>query len=390
MDNITHSLIGLAIAETISNPKEKPKSKSALYLASAIANNIPDIDVFFTKFISPGKLGYLIHHRGHTHTLLATPLMGTLLLILFYFLWKKEILPWKKLIGVTYFGCIFHIVSDSWNIYGVHPFWPFNNQWFYGDMVFIVEPLIWILTIPYLFFSVTSTRVKTLLTIPLIGIFILAIFHQAVPKEIPLFMFIILGIIGVSYLAIKNTLIRKSTWVFSFSLLLFSFYFISQSVKAQFNHQVAATPLPANPFCWQVFQAQKDNDLYQIDVWQVSLLPKIIPVDRCGNLASSSTSAIPEVNLKPESESKLHFGRYTGSISEYKNILQTCQGKEFMKFARIPFWTFSGNTQTIGDIRFDRDSTVGFAEILIDDVHEPCPKISAPWQSISILNKEYE
>src|SRR5438067_5678669 len=33
---------------------------------------------------------------------------------------------------------------DSLNVYGVHPFWPFDANWYYGDLVFIVEPVFWI------------------------------------------------------------------------------------------------------------------------------------------------------------------------------------------------------------------------------------------------------
>jgi inner membrane protein len=33
---------------------------------------------------------------------------------------------------------------DSLNVYGVHPFWPLDPDWYYGDLVFIVEPVFWI------------------------------------------------------------------------------------------------------------------------------------------------------------------------------------------------------------------------------------------------------
>jgi inner membrane protein len=33
---------------------------------------------------------------------------------------------------------------DSLNVYGVHPLWPFDPNWYYGDLVFIVEPVFWI------------------------------------------------------------------------------------------------------------------------------------------------------------------------------------------------------------------------------------------------------
>ena len=38
-----------------------------------------------------------------------------------------------------------HIVADAWNSYGVHPFWPFDNHWYYGDAINIYEPWLWVI-----------------------------------------------------------------------------------------------------------------------------------------------------------------------------------------------------------------------------------------------------
>ena len=45
-------------------------------------------------------------------------------------------------------GTLLHLSMDALNSYGVHLFWPFENRWFYGDSVFIVEPLYWPLQRP--------------------------------------------------------------------------------------------------------------------------------------------------------------------------------------------------------------------------------------------------
>ena len=38
---------------------------------------------------------------------------------------------------------LLHIGMDFMNNYGVHPFWPVDSRWWYGDSVFIIEPLLW-------------------------------------------------------------------------------------------------------------------------------------------------------------------------------------------------------------------------------------------------------
>ncbi|MBF6907484.1 metal-dependent hydrolase, partial [Acinetobacter baumannii] len=41
-------------------------------------------------------------------------------------------------------GLGLHLGMDALNVYGVHPFAPFDPRWYYGDMVFIVEPVFWL------------------------------------------------------------------------------------------------------------------------------------------------------------------------------------------------------------------------------------------------------
>ena len=42
-------------------------------------------------------------------------------------------------------GGLGHTLMDFTNTYGVRPFLPFSRQWFYGDLVFIVDPWIWLI-----------------------------------------------------------------------------------------------------------------------------------------------------------------------------------------------------------------------------------------------------
>ncbi len=52
---------------------------------------------------------------------------------------------------MSIFGTFLHLGMDFLNSYGVHPFWPVENGWFYGDSMFIVEPLYWAAAAPLLF-----------------------------------------------------------------------------------------------------------------------------------------------------------------------------------------------------------------------------------------------
>ncbi|WP_370466973.1 metal-dependent hydrolase, partial [Salmonella enterica] len=60
--------------------------------------------------------------------------------------WERYTVSWADRMQLAAIACLatlLHIALDFTNSYGVHPFWPFDNRWYYGDAVFIVEPLFW-------------------------------------------------------------------------------------------------------------------------------------------------------------------------------------------------------------------------------------------------------
>ena len=164
MDNITHSLIGIAVGEAVFQYRAKKsagldaKLRPFYWLSSLIGNNIPDIDSLFAPILTGGKIGYLLHHRGYTHTLIFALPQAFFCLLALWLLTryqkstfsKKE---WGIITLLSAFGVFTHIFADSWNSYGVHPFWPWNSRWFYGDTLFILEPWIWMCLLPALYFA---------------------------------------------------------------------------------------------------------------------------------------------------------------------------------------------------------------------------------------------
>src|SRR5690606_35091158 len=82
---------------------------------------------------------------GHTHTVAFVPVTAVILMSATA-LWCRRRghaldtidRNWLWLLVVA--GPILHLLLDATNNYGVHPFWPFDARWFYGDGVFIIEP----------------------------------------------------------------------------------------------------------------------------------------------------------------------------------------------------------------------------------------------------------
>jgi inner membrane protein len=148
MDNLTHSLVGWALAET----GLKRRTRKGL-AACVLAANMPDIDVFFGW--SPW--GPLATHRGFTHgllggVLLMPPLLAGLLWLLDRWQARRGVqfasgLPMHGgwLVALSYFGAITHPLLDLQNVYAVQLLSLASTRWFHTDALFIVSP--WLLGI---------------------------------------------------------------------------------------------------------------------------------------------------------------------------------------------------------------------------------------------------
>jgi inner membrane protein len=146
VDNLTHTLFGLALADALAPPAATTGQRRLLAAAAVLAANAPDADLLYFGITAP-PLGYLLHHRGHTHTL-----PGLVPQALLFFAAgalppvRRRIAPIAgRFAAVVVLALLSHLVLDFGNSYGVHPFHPIDPRWFYGDAVFIIEPWLWAL-----------------------------------------------------------------------------------------------------------------------------------------------------------------------------------------------------------------------------------------------------
>lgn len=147
MEPITHFLTGACLGRAGFN------RKTALATATmTLAAEAPDLDVF-GNLKSP-VFGFA-HHRGFTHSFLGLLLTSAVVVAFMYLIWRLRGrktnggLPprWGLLFSFAYLAGLSHILLDFTNNYGVRPFWPFYEKWFSWDIVFIFEPVMWILLV---------------------------------------------------------------------------------------------------------------------------------------------------------------------------------------------------------------------------------------------------
>jgi inner membrane protein len=151
MDNVCHTLVGAALAETGLGRKTRYGT-----VALMVAANVPDVDVLVFATSVPA----VSFRRGWTHGILAQ-LALPLALASAFMAWdwwhakrggsrKPETgrpdapirLWWLALLG--YIGVYSHVFLDYLNNYGVRLLNPFDWRWLYGDAVFIVDPWLWL------------------------------------------------------------------------------------------------------------------------------------------------------------------------------------------------------------------------------------------------------
>lgn len=144
MDNLTHSLLGAALARTRLG-RLSPYAAPTLIVGA----NLPDLDVLVRLW--GGRAGYLEHHRGVTHGVAGVLVQGLLLGLGAAWLGRRrarlrgERAPGSVgplLLALVALGS--HPLLDLLNVYGLRPWLPFDGRWVYGDLVFILEPWQWL------------------------------------------------------------------------------------------------------------------------------------------------------------------------------------------------------------------------------------------------------
>src|SRR5262245_22028398 len=147
MENLAHTLLGLSIAKA-GLERATPLATTALVISS----NLPDVDVLMR--FGGGTAAYLEYHRGFTHGFVGLAVLAAALTLTLVFLdrrfrlrgdpFRRPLRPFRIFL-IAYLGGLGHAFMAFTYVYGVRPLIPFSRRWFYGDLVFVVDPWIWLI-----------------------------------------------------------------------------------------------------------------------------------------------------------------------------------------------------------------------------------------------------
>jgi inner membrane protein len=394
MDNITHSVVGLGIGALIdrSIPPETDtaaqRDRTRMLLAlGCLASNFPDLDLVLTRLLEK-PLGYLLHHRGHTHTLPGALGGMVLLLGLVWLLWPaaRTLMRTSRrarlaALGTACAGLLLHITMDGLNVYGVHPFWPFDPRWYYGDLVFIVEPVFWIaFGMPLA--AMVRSPVRRWLLLALMA---------AVPVGVTVAGFLqwgsLAGLLALGLLlawverrvddtpqgkrgsaALSAGLAASVAFVVLQGAALHAARDIVRTAVARLDlHErlldIALSAYPANPLCWSFVTVAVDagHGSYHLRRGLLSVAPAVTPVAACPAAIAGRASG-GGAQLAWQSDGR-------ASLARLRDLqANNCHFNAWMRFARAP--SIDGGTAT--DARWGRGGSRNFSTIDVA-AHSPAP-----------------
>jgi len=411
MDNLTHSVVGLGIGALIDRSlPDEPDTESQrvrtrmLLVIGALASNFPDLDLITTKLLEP-PLGYLLLHRGHTHTLVGALAELIILLAGTWLLWpgargllRTSARSRVAAVGTACIGLLLHIGMDGMNVYGVHPFWPFDPSWYYGDLIFIVEPVFWIgFGVPL----AAMVRRKGLRW----GLFALM---ALVPLGVTLAGFLQWGslagllALGVALAALERRARHRprgarSRMALAAGVSLSIAYIGVQAVSLQQARAIVAAELerrapgeqlvdaalsayPANPLCWSfvtVARGPADADAdagasIRLRRGLLSVAPGIDPATACPAAlgGAAGTNATPQIAWQTEQSEPLAALRALRKAN--------CHVDAWLRFARAPALAQADGTAT--DARWGPPGSYNFSTLSYADLAPlPCPHRVPGW-----------
>ena len=392
MDNLTHSIIGLAAGELIdrSLPEEPTRERAQarhrlLLVTGALASNFPDIDLVFMPFLSR-PLGYLLEHRGHTHTLLFALPEALLLIALLWLLWPgaRHVLRASRAArkGVALaagVGLLLHLGMDYLNSYGLHPFAPVDPRWLYGDTIYIIEPMFWVLLGVPLIMQIKKTglRIGLLAAMAAVLIGCTAAGFLLWPS---------LALLAVAGAALGALQTRWRHALVAGAVLALGWIGVQAGASHTARNLVAAsvaqqapgsvmldaamTPFPSNPLCWSVITVETDtaHGTYRLRRGVLGLGP-LAPASCPPKLAGGTV---------PEYAIGLHFfDSMQASLADLKHLQESnCHIDAWLRFARMPFIDAGSAT----DLRYGNLGAANFSTLdYAARAGAPCPAWLPHW-----------
>jgi inner membrane protein len=333
MDNLTHSLVGLAAAKA--GLEKLSPGATALCLLAA---NSPDADIVT---LVGGRWVYLENHRGITHSFVGTIALALALPLVFHCCtWLIARLrrrkPATRLRGLMIASIVVtatHPLLDWTNNYGVRLLLPWNSRWFYGDLVFIMDPIFWLVLGGAVFLVAARTKVQiavwiAIAVIPSLLVFFGPVGRGGLANAIPLRIIWISALVGRVVLYKRQVGPRWGARIPRVALIVMVVYVAglfavhalalrrlsvvaSEMTKPMNEHPVAMAAMPtlANPLRW-LCVVETETSAYRFELALADSASKPAHVVRYQKPAAFSSPAVAQAAADYRAQVFLGFARF--------------------------------------------------------------------------------
>ena len=360
MDNLTHSLVGFAAAKA-GLERLSPAATSLCVVAA----NAPDADILSTL---SGRWAYLQYHRGITHSIIGTLALAVVIPVLFWLgdrvialiVGRQPRVKFRGLLFVSLVVSATHPILDWTNNYGIRPMLPWNGNWYYGDLVFIVDPWLWLSLGGACFLLTAKTKwrigawslLATILTLVVV----------LVPTLRPGSLFPagsrVVWIFGIAILFVAHRVRLGDRWPTAIPLIVFALIVVYwgglailhrralaqaeaeamtlASARGETLNRVAAMPVLANPMRWQcVFDTNHATYRFDLSLSQGKVVSHVVRYEKPeGRDAKAFAAAAGD----PRTKVFLGFARFPVMI-----VTGDCLSETLVQFADLRYTEPGGN-----------------------------------------------
>ena len=386
VDNLTHTFVGAAIGEYATPATASPRIRLAAMTVGAIAANAPDADLLYTRITDP-PLGYLLHHRGHTHTV---PGLAVLALLIWGVLWLRRRSAWKAGLTTRRWMLLIaaalasHLLMDAANSYGTHPFYPVSFRWLYLDAIFVIEPWLWVILgtalalnaarrSRFLIGGLTASLAAALTAIGLL--------HPAA--------------LAAMFAAVAACVYGTRTWdrhrragaaLLAVAVVFMVMPFVSRAAKASARAAVLASDgqvidvvadaNPGVPWCWSVLTLQQSDGgpgALLARRGTLSLFPGAWPATSCASIRLTGQSSGEAIT----SDAIVWHRRWQTDLSELRALFAgNCHARAWLQFGRVPYI----QDGALVDLRFESPTRQNFTRMRLPPESRECPSYITSWE----------